>query len=99
MHGRYLTLQYVFSKKEMGKKYLASTSSLCPTLEYGSACWDLSRGQINALDPEQQKAAQFTNHTKDCDWETLAQRRTVARLCALLKRTLWNGLGKLYVAG
>jgi hypothetical protein len=31
------------------------------------------------------KAAQFTNHTKDSDWETLAQRRTIARLCALFK--------------
>ena len=33
----------------------------------------------------QRKAAQFTNHTKDSDWETLAQRRTTARLCALFK--------------
>jgi hypothetical protein len=31
------------------------------------------------------KAAQFTNHTKDSDRETLAQRRTIARLCVLFK--------------
>jgi len=31
------------------------------------------------------KAVQFTNHTKDSDWETLAQRRTIARLCTLFK--------------
>jgi len=56
-----------------------------PIVEYGSACWDPCRGQINALDRVQKKAAQFTNHTKDSDWETLAQRRTIARLCALFK--------------
>jgi len=48
-----------------------------------SACWDPCRGQINALDRAQKKAAQFTNHTKDYDWQTLAQRRKIARLCAL----------------
>ena len=31
------------------------------------------------------KAAQFTNHTKDSDWETLALRRAIARLCAHFK--------------
>jgi hypothetical protein len=35
--------------------------------------------------PSTEKAAQFTNHTKDSDWENLAQRRTIARLCALFK--------------
>ena len=33
----------------------------------------------------QKKVAQFTNHTKDSDWETLAQRRTIARLWELFK--------------
>jgi len=52
----------------------------------GLACWDPCReGQINALDREQKKAAQFTSHTKDSEWETLAQRRTIARLCGLFK--------------
>jgi len=51
-----------------------------------SACWNPYReGQINALDRVQKKAARFTNHTKDSDWETLAQRRTITRLCALFK--------------
>jgi len=36
-------------------------------------------------DRVQKKAAQFTNHTKDSDWESLVQRRTMARLCALFK--------------
>jgi len=57
-----------------------------PIVEYGSACWDPCReGQINALDRVQKRAARFTNHTKDSDWEILAQRRTRARLCALFK--------------
>jgi len=48
-------------------------SLVCPVLEYGAACWDPCReGQINALDRVQTKAAQFANHTKDSDWETLA---------------------------
>ena len=32
-----------------------------------------------------EKVAEFTNRTKDSDWETLAQRKTIACLCALLK--------------
>jgi len=59
---------------------------ICHYIEYGSACWDPCReGQINPLDRVQKKAAQFTYHMKDSDWETLAQRRTIARLCALFK--------------
>jgi len=48
-----------------------------------SACWDPCRGQINALDRVQKKAAQFTNNTKDYEWQILAQRRKIASLCAL----------------
>jgi len=64
---------------------LVHTSLVRPVLEYRSACWDPCRGQINELDRAQQTAAQFTNHTQDSDWETLAQRRTIVRLCALFK--------------
>ena len=42
------------------------------------------------LDRVQKEAAQFANHTKDSDWETLAQRRTIARLCALFKVYCWE---------
>jgi len=31
------------------------------------------------------KVAQFTNNTKDSDWENLAERRTITCLCALFK--------------
>jgi hypothetical protein len=68
-------------------------------LEYGAVCWDPYReGQINALERVQKKAAKFAighNHRNGSDWESLAQRRMIARLCALFKRTPENGHGKL----
>jgi hypothetical protein len=66
-------------------KSLAYTSTICPVLEYGAAFWDPCREHINALDQVKMKAAQFTDHTKDSDCQTLAQHSTIACLCALLK--------------
>jgi hypothetical protein len=37
------------------------------------------------LDRVQKKADEFTIHTKDSDWKTLAYRRTLARFCAIFK--------------
>jgi hypothetical protein len=52
-------------------KSVVYTSLVRPVLECGSACWDPCRErQINVLDRVQEKAAQFTNHTRDSDWET-----------------------------
>jgi hypothetical protein len=52
-------------------------------------CWDPYReGQINALDRVQKKTAKFArghNHRNGSDWESLAQRRKIARICALFK--------------
>ena len=87
----------VLKKGNRNTNRLAYTSLVHPVLGSGSAL--LGTMQRNTLDRVQKKAAQFTNHTKDFDWETLAQRRTVLRLCALLGRTLGNGLGKLYATG
>ena len=75
----------ISKKGNRNAKSLAYTSLVRPILEYGVACWDPCRGQINALDRVQKKAAEFSNHTKDSDWETLAQRMTMAGLCALFK--------------
>ena len=77
----------MFSKKRnRNTKSLAYTSLVRHILENGAACWDPYReGQINALDRVQTKDAQFTDHTNDSDWETLAQRKTLARICALFK--------------
>jgi len=75
----------VLKEGDRNTKRVAYKSLVRPNLEYGSACWDPCRGQINVSDRVQQKAAQFTNHTKDSDWENLAEYRTIARLCALFK--------------
>jgi len=76
----------VLQQGNRNAKRLAYTSLVRPILEYGSACWDLCRErQISALDRVQKKAAQFANRTNDSDWETLAQRRTIARFYALFK--------------
>jgi len=86
----------VLKKGNRNTKSLAYTSLVRSVLEYGSACWDPRReGQIHALDRVQKKAAQFTNHTKDSDWETLAQRRTIARLCALFITDLESYTGQV----
>jgi len=65
-----------------------------PILEYGAACWDPYReGQINALGRVQKKAAKFAHHTNSLNWETLASRRKLSRMCPL-KSSLWRtGVG------
>jgi len=76
----------VLKKENRKAKSLAYTSLVRSILEYGAACWYPCReGQINALDRVQKKTAQFANYTKNSDWETLAQRRTIAGLCTLFK--------------
>jgi hypothetical protein len=76
----------ILKKGNSNTKSLAYTSLVRPILEYGAACWDPYReGQINALDRVQNKAAKFAHHRNDSNWETLAQRRKISRICALLK--------------
>jgi len=66
-----------------------------------SQSWDpFTERQINVLQRVQMKVAQFTNNTKDSDWENLAECRTITCLCAVFKKhTLGNGLGNLYATG
>ena len=65
---------------------LAYMSLVRPVLEYGAACWDPYReGQISALDRVQKKVAKFAHHTNSSNWETLASRRKLSRICALVK--------------
>jgi hypothetical protein len=85
-------------KGNRNTKCFAYKSFVRPTLECGAACWGQCReGQINVLDRVQKKVAEFANRTKDSDWETLAQRRTMARLCALFKsycgERAWKAVG------
>jgi hypothetical protein len=42
------------------------------------------------------KAVQFNNHTKDSDWETLVQRRMIARLYAFLKHIVGDNAWESY---
>jgi hypothetical protein len=57
-----------------------------PIFEYGVACWDPCReGQICALDRVQKKAAKYAYYMSESNWETLLQRRKIARVCALFK--------------
>jgi len=57
-----------------------------PILEYGAACWDPYReGQVSALNWVQKRAAKFANNINELGWETLAQCRLTARICALFK--------------
>ena len=61
-------------------------SPVSPILEYEAACWDPYREcQISALDRVQNKAAKFAHHSGGSDWDSLAQRRKIARMYALYK--------------
>ena len=76
----------ILEKGNSNTKSLAYMSLVRPILEYGAACWDPYReGQISALDRMQKKAAKFAHHTNRPNWETLASRRKLSRICALFK--------------
>ena len=69
-----------------------------PILEYGAACWDPYReGQVRALDRVQKRAAKFALNTSRPNWETLASRRKLSRVCALYKaysgERAWKTIG------
>jgi len=52
----------------------------------GAVCWDPYReGQVSALNRVQKRAATFANNINESGWETSAQRRLLARICALFK--------------
>jgi hypothetical protein len=88
----------IIKKGKINSKILAYMSLVRPILEYGAACWDPYReGQIIALDSVQKKAAKFAHHTKSSNWENLASRRKISRLCALFKaysgERAWKAIG------
>jgi hypothetical protein len=82
----------------MNMKSLAYTSLRRPVLEYEASYLDPYReGQVNALDLVQNEVAKFANDTYDSGWETLAQGRKVATICALFKaytgERAWKSIG------
>jgi hypothetical protein len=88
----------ILKKGKRNTKRLAYMSLVGPILEYGAACWDPYReGQITALDRVQKKEAEFAHHTNSWNWETLASRRKLSRICTLFKpysgERAWKAIG------
>jgi len=88
----------IVKKGNKNTKSLVYTSLVLPILEYGAACWDPYREcQISALDRVKNKAAKFAHHSGGSDWESVAQRRKIARMCALYKaytgERAWKAIG------
>jgi hypothetical protein len=76
----------VVKKGNKNTKSIAYKSLVCSILDYGAACWDPHREcQLHTLDSVQNKVAKFVYHTGGLDWESLAQCRKIARMCALFK--------------
>ena len=66
--------------------------------EYGAVCWDPRReGKVSALNRLQNRAAKFANNINEFGWETVAQCRLTARICAIFKthtgRLAWKAIG------
>ena len=88
----------ILKKGNSNTKSLAYMSLVCPILEYGAACWDPYRErQIIVLDRVQKKVAKFAHHTNSSNWETLASRRKLSRICAVFKvysgERAWKAIG------
>ena len=53
--------------------------------------------RLSALDHVQNKTAKFAHHSGGSDWESLAQRRKIASICALYKayagERAWKAIG------
>ena len=95
---RTFTVHMLLKKGNSNTRSLAYVSLVRPILVYGAACWDPYReGQISALDRVQKKAAKFAHHTSSSNWETLASRRKLSRICALFKaysgERAWKTIG------
>ena len=75
----------IIKKGNNNTKRLAYTALPRPILENGAVCWDPYRGQVSVLNRVQKRAAKFANNINESGWETLAQRRLIGRICALLK--------------
>ena len=88
----------IVQKGNKNAKSLAYTSPVRPILEYGAACLDpYWECQINSLGRAQNKAAKFVQHSGVSDWESSAQRRKIASMCALYKaytgERAWRAIG------
>jgi hypothetical protein len=91
-------IMHILKKGNNNMKSSTYTSLICSILEYGAEYWDPYREcQINALDSVQKKVAKFAHHRSSLVWESLAQPRKIARICALFKvytgQWVWKAIG------
>jgi hypothetical protein len=57
----------------------------------------LQGGTDKCVRPGKKKPAKFAHHRNDCNWEVLAQRRKIARICDIFKvymgEKAWKDIG------
>ncbi|KAJ4435238.1 hypothetical protein ANN_23816 [Periplaneta americana] len=65
---------------------IAYKSLVRPVMEYGAACWDPYRlKHIETLEKIQKRALKCCRNNSPLKWDTLTDRRTRIRLCAMFK--------------
>ena len=78
-------------------KRLAYNALVRTILEYGAVCSDIQRRLGKRFKSGAKRAAKFANNINESGWETLAQPRLIARICALFKaytgRRAWKAIG------
>ncbi|KAJ4447673.1 hypothetical protein ANN_09680 [Periplaneta americana] len=76
----------VLRKGSDKSKEIAYTSLVRPVMEYGAACWNPYRLEhIKTLEKIQKRALKYCRKNSPLQWDTLTDRRTRIRLCALFK--------------
>ncbi|KAJ4439019.1 hypothetical protein ANN_14975 [Periplaneta americana] len=76
----------VLRKGSDKSKEIAYKSLVRPVMEYGAACWDPYRLEhIKTLEKIQKRALKRCRNNSPLKWDTLTDRRTRIRLCAMFK--------------
>ncbi|KAJ4445638.1 hypothetical protein ANN_12321 [Periplaneta americana] len=76
----------VLRKGSDKSKEIAYKSLVRPVMEYGAACWDPYRLEhIKTMGKIKKRALKYCRKNSPLKWETLKDRRTRIRLCALFK--------------
>jgi len=87
-----------YTQKGNNTELLAYTALVRLIPENGAVCLDTYREDlVRVLNRLQKREVKFANNINESVWETLAQRRLIARLCALFKayieRRVWKAIG------
>ena len=61
-----------------------------PILNWSGVLGPYREGQVSALNRVQKRAAKFASNINESGWETLVQRRMIARICVLFKAYTWR---------